>query len=233
MHADAATSPDQRSSSSHERRSSSDAAARARAAEVLNNIAGASGGMRPATQQFQRRSGPCSASTLHSSEFSTSGIGDHEPEVNQPLHGISPGSPRRTSTATLRSLEQAFKLAGGQPQLPDDFPCGPYFSLQMHVDQIKLWASNPDSGDGIFQVREKEFKPEAKKRGAVARLVCNREGHCVSRSGAATSTSTTDRAHPASRRKGSIRCGCKWGVSLEVVKGLDGLQQCVHLRFPI
>lgn len=95
----------------------------------------------------------------------------------RPVQGRSPGSPSKGSTSHLRTVSAALqRLNGLPPDLPVDFPSGPFASIQMHMDQIKAWCTNPLTSGGIFQIREKEFKDAGKKRGAIARLVCNHEG---------------------------------------------------------
>ena len=93
------------------------------------------------------------------------------------MQGRSAGSPSKGSTSHLRTVSAALQRLNGVPQdLPEDFPVGPFASIQMHMDQVKAWSMNPSTGGGIFKIREKEYKEAGKKRGAIARLVCNHEG---------------------------------------------------------
>ena len=40
----------------------------------------------------------------------------------------------------------------GQPELPHDFPSGPYATLSMHMNRINRYAANPATGGGIWQI---------------------------------------------------------------------------------
>lgn len=167
-----------------------------------------------------RRSGPASASTLRSDDWGIPDVAQyqHTPTVQ----GRSSGSPRRTSTSKLRQLHNAYDRTGGDPpQLPDDFPAGPFASISMHMDHVKGYAKNPKQGGGIFIIREKEHKVPARNRGPTARLVCNREGRKPFQTGVVNGLNNDKR----SRKRGSIRCGCKWSVTLELVAGPHGVPQ--------
>ena len=153
------------------------------------------------------------------------------PDAAPPVQGRSQGSPRRTSTARLRTAEQVWR--GNPPDLPFDFPAGPFASMSMHMDRIKSYASSPDVGGGIWFVREKESKPEGSRRGPRVRLVCSREGHARRQEGStgeATIPAAEGVQRPDRRKRGSQRCGCPWSVSLELVAGPDECEQYAPLH---
>ena len=188
------------------------------------------------------RSGPPSASTLQSDDWGVSDVRQYttnHPSAVRAAEGRAQGSPTRTSTSHLRTVEQAYNRVGGPPPLPSDFPVGPFASLSMHIDRLHVYASNPSLGGGIFQLRERNSKGASIRRGQTARVVCNREGHHRSHAGVsaadpadAMSTSGDGRARDGRRNRGSFRCGCLWSVSLEVVAGADGHEQCATRHFP-
>ena len=125
-----------------------------------------------AQRSSQRGSAAAAEGRPHQAQASSD-----DPRRRPPVQGRSPGSPSKGSTSHLRTVSAALqRLNGLPPDLPVDFPSGPFASIQMHMDQIKAWCTNPLTGGGIFQIREKEFKDAGKKRGAIARLVCNHEG---------------------------------------------------------
>ena len=139
----------------------------------------------------------------------------------------------------MRTVQQALHRVGGAPEVPDDFPAGPFASLDMHIDRIKAWSMNSGTGGGVFKIREKEVREAQKRVGATARLVCNREGHApagtLSSAGSAAAPDipaglrgrfSTTSSGGGQRNRGSWRCNCKWAVGLEVVAGVDGAQQC-------
>ena len=221
------------------------------AAEVLHGLQAGAGVVQ---QGCRTRSGPLSASTLHSSDWGVDNLnhmGVHpsasaatvaapspsRPSIASPVLGRSPGSPQRTAVSHLRNIEQALRAtrSDAPPELPEDFPDGPYASLQMHFDQIKRWAEDPSRGEGAFKVRQKENKESSKKRGAYMRLVCHRSGQppagtsIAAASGAAPSSlralGQQSKGNKEGRRRGSIRCNCPWSLSLEVVAGPAGGQQ--------
>lgn len=185
------------------------------AARVLSGLGGVLShddirGTRP-----RRRSGPASASTLRSDDWGVSGLSQH-----QNVEGRSSGSPRRTSTSKLRTMSQIYQHTGGAPpNLPEGFPVGPYCTISMHMDRIKTYAKDPSQGGGIFFIREKETKRPGQRRGPIARVVCNREGHKPSQAGVVKGVTKQ------TRRRGSIRCGCKWSVTLELIDGPEGVAQ--------
>jgi hypothetical protein len=99
---------------------------------------------------------------------------------------------------------------GGMPSLPEDFPEGPFATLDMHVDHIKRWALNPNTGDGIFYVRIKESVFTSSGDGVnKIRLVCNRAGRPLN-AGASDSLSSRNRA--------SIKCKCPWSMTLHLLR---------------
>ena len=218
------------------------------AAEVLHGLQADGVGR----QDYRTRSGPLSASTLHSSDWGVDHLnhtGVHprvhatvvpspsRPSIASSVLGRSPGSPQRTAVSHLRNIEQALRAtrSDAPPELPEDFPDGPYASLQMHLDQIKRWAEDASRGEGAFKVRQKENKESSKKRGAYVRLVCHRSGQppagtsIAAASGAAPSSlralGQQSKGNKEGRRRGSIRCNCPWSLSLEVVAGPAGGQQ--------
>ena len=212
----------------------------AAAAAAAAGITGAAfaAGSAGASFSAPRRSGPASASTLQSEDWGVSGVAQY-PGAKQ-VAGRARGSPRRTSVTGMRTAQQALSRVGGAPALPPDFPGGPYASLDMHMDRIKAWSKNPATGGGVFKIREKEVREAQKRVGATARLVCNREG-VAKRGSLATAGSVGAADIPGGtacgggairdRRRGSWRCSCKWAVSLEVVAGPDGAQQCAPRHF--
>ena len=119
----------------------------------------------------------------------------------------SPSSPTLEPTQHMRTAAKAWVSFGGRPTLPAGFPEGPYPTLAFHIDRLRQYASDPAHGGGIFQVRLKD-KRDLVRVGPQARLVCKRQGF-------APGTPTERQA--GQRNRGSVRCGCKWSVMIEVV----------------
>ena len=211
-------------------------------------------GLSQPREQYQgipRRSGPPSASTLNSNDFSlmedegsvqgsTQGGGEREslsnpqsggsqsnpriiPQRGAPrtapaspmrtstVQGRTGNSPQRPSTVGLRTPMQAWGTAG-EPDLPADFPKGPYASLSLHMDRIQAWSKDFSSGGGRFTLVNKEDEVaqgvQKKTRGARVRLYCNRGGSRTSRSA----------PHAGGRQRASIRCNCPCQIVLEVCR---------------